>query len=227
MSSPARGIFRSRTVVPHVEANGLISAHDDLALVKSLLRGDEEAYAAFFDEYFARLYRFALARLFDEGDAEEVVQSTLIRAIRKLATYRGESRLFTWLCTICRHEIADLARSRGRKPAAVDLVEENPEVRAALESLPDSLERDPARRLHLRELGRLVQVTLDHLPQHYGNALEWKYVEGLSVAEIAERLGIGPKAAESLLTRARKAFRSDFAVLGGSFLEPSPGGTDR
>ena len=204
-------------------------AHDDLALVRSLLRGDEEAYAGFFDEYFSRLYRFALARLLDETDAEEVVQSTLIRAIRKLAGYRGEARLFTWLCTICRHEIADLAKRRRRELLAVDLVEENPEIRAGLESLPASLETEPERRLHLRELGRLVQVTLDHLPQHYGDALEWKYVEGLSVAEIADRLGTGPKAAESLLTRARRAFRTDFVALGGGFLERalSPEGADR
>jgi RNA polymerase sigma-70 factor, ECF subfamily len=195
------------------------SAPDDLALVRSLLRGDEEAYAELFDGYFPRLYRFALARLADETDAEDVVQSTLIRGIRKLAGYRGEARLFTWLCTICRHEIADLAKRRRRTLLAVDLVEENPEVRAGLESLPGALETEPERRLHLRELGRLVQVTLDHLPQHYGNALEWKYVEGLSVAEIAQRLGTGPKAAESLLTRARQAFRSDFAALGGGFLE--------
>jgi RNA polymerase sigma-70 factor (ECF subfamily) len=211
------------------EAQGVNLAHDDLALVRSLLRGDEEAYAEFFDEYFSRLYRFALARLHDETDAEEVVQSTLIRAMRKLAGYRGEARLFTWLCTICRHEIADLAKRRSRRSLAVDLVEENPEVRAALESLPASLDTEPERRLHLRELGRLVQVTLDHLPRHYGNALEWKYLEGLSVAEIAERLGIGPKAAESLLTRARQTFRSDFAAIGGSFLERalSPEGVDR
>lgn len=204
-------------------------AHDDLALVRSLLGGDEEAYSGFFDDYFPRLYRFALARLLDETDAEEVVQSTLIRAIRKLAGYRGEARLFTWLCTICRHEIADLAKRRRRELLAVDLVEENPEIRAGLESLPASLETEPERRLHLQDLGRLVQVTLDHLPQHYGDALEWKYVEGLSVAEIADRLGTGPKAAESLLTRARRAFRTDFAALGGSFLERalSPRGAGR
>ena len=201
-------------------------ADDDLALVRSLLRGDEEAYAHFFDSYFPRLYRFALARLADETEAEEVVQSTLVRGIRKLASYRGEAALFTWFCTICRREIADLAKVQRRRRLAVELVEDDPEVRAALESLAVSVDTQPERRLHLRELGRFVQVTLDHLPQHYGNALEWKYVEGLSVAEIAERLGAGPKAAESLLTRARQAFRRDFAALAGGYLDwPCPEGS--
>jgi RNA polymerase sigma-70 factor (ECF subfamily) len=59
-------------------------------------------------------------------------------------------------------------------------------------------------------------VTLDCLPPWYGDALEWKYIHGLSVKEIAERLNLGSKAAESLLTRARKAFREGFAALTGN-----------
>jgi DNA-directed RNA polymerase specialized sigma24 family protein len=58
-----------------------------------------------------------------------------------------------------------------------------------------------------------VHLVLDALPAHYANALEWKYLEELSVAEIAGRLGLGEKAAESLLTRARAAFRDAFTTL--------------
>jgi DNA-directed RNA polymerase specialized sigma24 family protein len=57
-------------------------------------------------------------------------------------------------------------------------------------------------------------VTLDALPRRYGDALEWKYVLGLTVEEIAGRLGLGPKAAASLLTRARQAFRDGFVAQG-------------
>jgi RNA polymerase sigma-70 factor (ECF subfamily) len=58
-----------------------------------------------------------------------------------------------------------------------------------------------------------VRSTLDHLPGRYGDVLEWKYLQDLSVNEIAERLGVGYKAAESLLTRARAAFRDGFALV--------------
>jgi DNA-directed RNA polymerase specialized sigma24 family protein len=64
-----------------------------------------------------------------------------------------------------------------------------------------------------KELSQLVQVALDALPFHYSSALEWKYIEGLSVKEIASRLELGLKAAESLLTRARQAFRDSFLTL--------------
>ena len=57
-------------------------------------------------------------------------------------------------------------------------------------------------------------LTLYYLPERYGGP-EWKYIQELSVDEIATRLQIGPKAAESLLTRARQAFRDAFATLHG------------
>ena len=75
---------------------------------------------------------------------------------------------------------------------------------------------DPAATVAREELSRLVQVVLDQLPPHYGNALEWKYLEGAPVKEIAERLQISAKAAESVLTRAREAFRDAFAAVAGA-----------
>jgi RNA polymerase sigma-70 factor (ECF subfamily) len=186
---------------------------DDRLLARRLIRGDERAFEAFFADHFPGLYRFALARLGgDEDAAEEVAQAVLCKAMTKIATYRGEAALFTWLCTFCRYEIAALYKSRGRIAAEVDLVEDNPRVRAALESLGAGLE-GPEDALARNEAGRLVQVVLDQLPTKYGNALEWKYLEGLSVKQIADRLGLSPKAAESVLTRARDAFRDGFAAL--------------
>jgi RNA polymerase sigma-70 factor (ECF subfamily) len=86
-------------------------------------------------------------------------------------------------------------------------------VRAALESLDAASCDRPDEQLRRRELARVVQVTLDCLPEPYGDALEWKYIQGWSVDEIAGRLEVGPKAAESLLTRARQAFRDAFAAM--------------
>ena len=58
-----------------------------------------------------------------------------------------------------------------------------------------------------------MRTTLEHLPAKYAVALEMKYIHGNSVAEIAERLGVGEKAAESVLTRARSAFKEGFRSL--------------
>jgi RNA polymerase sigma-70 factor (ECF subfamily) len=188
-----------------------------------MLAGEERAFDEFFDGHFPGLYRFALTRLnHDEDAAEEVAQAAICKAISKMRTYRGEAALFTWLCTFCRHEISAYYRRTRKAAAQVDLVEERPEVRAALESIGATLE-GPEQALDRDEVARLVQVTLDQLPPHYGNALEWKYLEGLSVKEIAGRLKLSPKATESVLTRARAAFRDAFTALtDGALRRPAP-----
>jgi RNA polymerase sigma-70 factor, ECF subfamily len=186
--------------------------HPDRLLVARLLRGDEDAFAQFFERNFAALFRFALPRTGDQDSAEEVVQRTLCRAVRKLAGYRGEAALLTWLTTICRREIATFFEERKRVPPMIDLSDDIPELRAALESIGAETT------VQRREVARLVQAVLDRLPGRYGEALEWKYIDGLSVIEIAERLELGPKAAESVLTRARVAFRDAFrSAYGGEW----------
>lgn len=187
---------------------------EDKALVRRMLAGDDDAFEAFFDGYFPALYRFALTRLDrNEDAAEEVVQATLGKAISKLSTYRGEAALFTWLCTFCRHEISAYFQRHRQWRHHVELAEDLPEVRTALASLAAVEAGRASESAQREELARLVQVVLDHLPPRYGDALEWKYLQGLSVKEIAARLGVGPKAAESLLTRARDAFRAGYAEL--------------
>ncbi|ANM30759.1 hypothetical protein ABI59_15995 [Acidobacteria bacterium Mor1] len=187
---------------------------EDRKLVRRLLAGDERAFDAFFDEYFPRLYRFVLRRTQgDEDAAEEIAQAALSQAIRKLATYRGEAALFTWLCTFCRFEMSARYRKSRRSPDAVELAEDDQEIRAALESLWAGMEAGPHADLERNELVRRVHAALDHLPGRYGAVLEWKYIEGISMREIAGRLGIGEKAVESTLTRARNAFRQAFSEL--------------
>lgn len=180
-----------------------------------MIRGEESAFEEFFEDYFPGLYRFALARTGRDPDAaEEIVQATLCRAVARIETYRGEAALFTWLFTFCRHEISAYYQRRRRDPPRQELTEDAPEVRAALESLAGTSEAgSPEAELRRKEQAQMVQVALDHLPPRYADALEWKYIEGVPVKEVAGRLGIGPKAAESLLTRAREAFRDCFAAL--------------
>jgi RNA polymerase sigma-70 factor, ECF subfamily len=189
------------------------TAGADLALARRLIAGDQSAFEQFFVDYFPRIYRFARARLEGSDDAaEEVVQTTLIKALAKIQTYRGEAALLTWLCTFCRHEIAAWYQRAGRtEEVALDAAA--PDARAVLDALALLSQDDPERALDRLEVCRLVHATLDHLPPRYGDALEWKYLEGLPVEEIARRLGVGYKAAESLLTRARQAFREGFSTL--------------
>ena len=187
---------------------------DDKRLVKQLLTGDQRAFDRFFEDNFARLYRFAIARLSDDPEgAREVVQIALTRAVQKMHTYRAESALFTWLCAICRNEISDWLSKQGRYRDHIVLVEDFPEIQAAVDSFQVPLEDSPERHYQRVEVLRLIQVALDKLPAKYGNVLEWKYVEGYSVKEISTRLEIGTEATQSLLARAKRAFADVYSAL--------------
>jgi len=185
----------------------------DRALARRVADGDKKAFDAFFREYFPRLFRFTLTRAGnDAAIAEEVVQRTMCIVVRKMGNYRGEARLFTWLCQICRNEMAALGRQQGMEIQSDLPVEDHPAVLAALESLGgDETHPESARRSD--EIAVFVRSTLDQLPKKYAVALEMKYIGGYSVVEIGERLGIGEKAAESVLSRARAAFKEGFRSL--------------
>jgi RNA polymerase sigma-70 factor (ECF subfamily) len=94
---------------------------DDHTLVARAIRGDDRAFSELFEIYFPRLFRFALRRVADEDAAEDIVQSTLVKAMRSLSSWRGEASLFTWLCTLCRHEIHDHWHRLGRSPAIASI----------------------------------------------------------------------------------------------------------
>ncbi|CAM2070006.1 Sigma-70 family RNA polymerase sigma factor [Sulfidibacter corallicola] len=187
--------------------------HEDKKLIRRLLAGHEAAFEEFFGEYFPRLYRFALVRVDNDPQiAEEVTQATLCAVLDKLSTFRGEAGLFTWICTFCRHEISAYFQANRHRRREQSLLEDTPEIRAVLESLADECEH-PLESLKRKEVVRLVQVTLDHLSPKYRQVLEWKYLQGWPVQRIAERLNLKLKAAESLLVRARQAFRDGFSSL--------------
>jgi RNA polymerase sigma-70 factor (ECF subfamily) len=188
--------------------------HIDLALARRVVAGDEAAFRTLFDAYFARLFRFALVRVGgDAAAAEDIVQQTFCRALEHLDGYRGEAALYTWLCQICRNAVVDHWRTHGRETARIVPLEDLPEIRAIVESLEAPSVGGPEAEAWRQDLRRLVQVTVDALPDHYGDVLEWKYVDGLSVAEIAARLAVSIKAAESLLGRARVAFRDTIVAI--------------
>lgn len=180
----------------------------DRLLVSRLLAGEEKSFEEFFSAYFPRLYRFALPRLGnDEGWTEDVVQATLARALRRLESWRGEASLYTWLCQVCRNEVVDHFRRENRHLESQHSFDDQEAADLALDSLEADEQSRPEVALASRDLQQAIRNILDGLAPGYGDALLWKYVEGLSVQEIGQRLEIGTTAAQSVLARARRAFK--------------------
>lgn len=186
---------------------------EERQLVDRMRAGDESAFEEFAGHYIPGLYRFAARRLdHDRELTRDIVQSTVCNVIENLDSYRAEAPLFTWLCACCRNEIAMHFRRLERRPREVELEE------AAAQAGPVARFAVPApvgpeERLLRVEESELVHVTLDRLPPSYAQAVEWRYLEGLAVPEIARRLAASYKATESLLSRARKAFRDIYEHL--------------
>lgn len=147
----------------------------------------------------------------------------MTRAIQKMHTYRAEAALFTWLCAICRNETSNWLRKQGRYRDHIVLVEDLPEIQAAIGSFQAPIEDSPERHYQRVEAIRLIQVALDRLPAKYGDVLEWKYVEGHSVKEISARLEIGAEATQSLLARAKRAFADVYSTLSAGLHETAAG----
>ncbi len=177
---------------------------EDRALVRRMSNGDPSAFDTFAYRYSPMLMRYTQVHLSSYPEAvTDVVQSTLVAAIERIETYRGEGALGAWMIGICRFQIGTYQRRRRMRNRLAGNAPEN------FDRL-QSEEESPAAEFERRELKAMVHSTLELLPPPYGDVLEWKYLQDLPVKAIAKRLEVTPKAAESLLTRARDAFRKFF-----------------
>jgi RNA polymerase sigma-70 factor (ECF subfamily) len=180
------------------------------------LRGEAAAVQMMADALLEPLYRFCLYRVGRNRHlCEEVVQETLVRALRDLDHYdppRANSNIFPWVTGLARNEIH---RVLNRERGTVSLETLWAKMDGELLALYARLDSEPfADEVLLREETReLVNATMSQLPPHYREALEAKYVTGKSVRDLARLWRTTEKAVESQLTRARKAFRATFLAL--------------
>lgn len=180
----------------------------DRALIMRMRAGDQRAFDEFFNASAPRLLAFLARRSgMDSAGIEDIVQNSLIKAIRNLDRYRGEAALFTWLTEICRHELADVSRKSARRPAHMSLDEPYADSYMEGHQLQASRAAEPLWQVDAASQRSAVMKVLQRLPAHYAIALEAKYGDGMSVEDIAQQLGLTRIAAQSLLARAREEFR--------------------
>jgi RNA polymerase sigma-70 factor (ECF subfamily) len=162
----------------------------DRGLHEAVLAGDERAWQTWYDESYAALERYVVWRCGGSRDlADEAIQDTWLTAVRRVGHFDpGRATFAAWLRGIAANMIRNLLRKS--RPATRGL--------AGMPAKPQTAE--PWR----------VAEALAELPEHYERVLRMKYLDGRSVDEIAAEGGETPKAVESLLTRARAAFRTAY-----------------
>jgi RNA polymerase sigma-70 factor, ECF subfamily len=183
------------------------------------LAGSADAVRGLAEEALEPLYSFCLYRVGRNRHlCEEVVQETLVRALRGLENYdpaRCGNNIFPWLTGLARNEIH---RVLAREKPTISLETLWGKVDRELLGLYARLDSEPfSDEVLIREETReLVNATMSQLPPHYREALEAKYVRGKTVRDLAKLWSQSEKAVESLLTRARQAFRTTFQALAHS-----------
>ncbi len=185
---------------------GTTSRESDYELAQKIVAGDPTALEVFYQRYFTRLYRFVYYQVGGSSDdAQDVLQDALIAALKSLRSYRGESSLYSWLCGVAWNKAADFRRREYR----IAQVEQR-----SIKEVCETKEMDPNpvpdNVLLRQENKEQVQQTLEALPEHYRQVLVLKYAEELPVEAIAQIMKRTFKSTESLLTRARSAFRESF-----------------
>jgi RNA polymerase sigma-70 factor (ECF subfamily) len=174
------------------------AAISDGELLDRLRARDEDAVRVLTQRYSRRLFRIARGILRNDADAEDVVQDTYVRAFTHLDDFRGDAAVGTWLVRIAMNEA--LQRLRRRRPT----VELEPHVPASPRPTPEaSMAHD--------EMRRLLERSIDELPDAFRTIFIARMVEGLSVEETATLFDLRPETVKTRVHRARARLRASLA----------------
>ena len=184
----------------------------DLALVRALQAGEDQAFDTLIDRHQKGLFRSIFRHIPNEADALELTQETFVRAYFNIGKFRPSAKFVTWLYRIAMNLCRDRSRRRAYRHSLrtisidADEFEEQTQLSAN--------ERGPDRRTQDREKVRAVEKAISELPQDLMNTLILTALEGRTHVEAAELLGISPKTVEARVYRARRILLQKMGEMG-------------
>jgi RNA polymerase sigma-70 factor (ECF subfamily) len=180
----------------------------DEPLVERARDGDERAIRVLVRRHNRRIFRVARSIVRDDTEAEDVVQETYVRAFTRLGSFRGDAQFTTWLTRIALNEA--LRRAGRRRPVAdLDVLDaESSRNGGSLIMFPSLSPASPETEAARGQVRRLLEETVDGLPDLFRVVFVLRDVEGLSTEETATQLSIKPETVKTRLHRARKLMRA-------------------
>jgi RNA polymerase sigma-70 factor, ECF subfamily len=183
-------------------------SNDELQLISSAKKGNEQAFAALFNQHKRRVYSLCLNMSKDVAEAEDLTQDAFIRVYRKLNTFRGESRFSTWLYRIAVNTVlANFRKSRS------EMLTFDRDIQ-----VDSSFERQEAGRGDAQLLGAVDRITLlraiEELPPGCRTVFILHDVEGYEHHEVAEMLGCSIGNSKAQLHNARLKIRKRLLLQG-------------
>lgn len=177
---------------------------DDQQLIAQVLAADPKAERAFYDRHVDKVYRLAFRLAGDAALAQDFTQETFVRAFERLARYRREAALSTWICAICVTVSLNGLRSRSTRHKREAGYEE------ALTFAVTARESEPDLKLRM-------QQAIDALPEGYRTVFLMHDLEGYTHEEIGRAINIEIGTSKSQLFRARQKLRVALAEFEGEW----------
>ena len=188
--------------MPNIRATPWSSDSD---LVDRILDGSSEHFDMLYESYFPRVYYFALKRLGDQGEAEDVAQDVFMTVLSALPSYQGQSSLLVWIFGITRNTV----NRRFRRPRPrLEPLEEGGALDVAGREVPADRSLE-ARRL-LDRCQRVIDSELTPIQQHI---FDLKHLRSQSIRSIARLLGKSENAVKASLYRMRRVMADETPEL--------------
>ena len=172
-------------------------------LVERILAGEAEAFDAFYEEYFPRVYNYTYSKVRDHASAEDLTQEIFVAFVDSLGSFEGKSSLLCWIFSIARNQIHNWFRRNKRRPLVLFGAQE------ALEDLLCHHSETPLEQVQYEEFVKRCSERLAHLPERSRELFVRHHLEGVPIAELAARAGRTPGSIKTELYRTRKALLAD------------------
>ena len=188
------------------------AAFSDAELIHRIVGRDGAAARFLTTRHNQRLFRAAWSILGDRSEAEEAVQDGYLKAFAALPSFRGEAQLSTWLTRIVVNEALERRRKAGRRRKQLET-----QGVSFIESYREALMRgsessqSPEQAVMRTELARVLETAIGRLPEVFRPAFVLREIEGLSVAETAQTLGLAEATVRTRLHRARLRLQAELA----------------
>jgi RNA polymerase sigma-70 factor (ECF subfamily) len=186
--------------------------------IAALKAGDRTEFARLVDQYSTMIYRLGMRILNNPQDAEDALQETFLKAFRSISNFKEQSSISTWLYRIATNEALMMIRRRKPEINQVDLQKEDDgETYESLEII--DWKNLPEDRLLSGEVMDMLDESVQKLTPALRVVFVLRDIEGLSVSETAEILGLSEGAVKTRLSRARMQLRQELSLYFGSELE--------
>lgn len=204
---------RDATALPVYRGSGVVDAEDqsERRFIERLARRDERAFNELVELYQARVFRLVLRMLGRRDEAEDMAQEVFVQIFKAVSTFRGESKLSTWVyrvsVNLCKNRMKYLARRHSDGEDELEPVAE----RAALDEAKGVTFGDvaqPDRMVEGYQLERVVQQCIRELDPDFREVLILRDLEDLSYEELSAITGLPDGTVKSRLHRARSMLKA-------------------